>query len=86
VPGSTYELLRAALALRRERGLGRGDLTWWPDAGDDLVAFTNGALLVLANLGPEPVPLPDGAQVLLSSAPLTPDGAVPTDVTVWAQV
>jgi alpha-glucosidase len=86
VPGSTYELIRAALRLRREHGLGAGDLTWWPDAGSsgDVVAFTNGTLLVVANLGPEPVPLPPGAEVLLSSAPLTPEGEIPIDVTVWA--
>jgi alpha-glucosidase len=32
------------------------------------------------------VALPPGATVLLSSGPLTDDGAVPTDTTVWAAV
>ena len=80
VPGSTYELVRAALRLRREYGLGGGDLTWRSDRG---VTFSNGEILVMANPGPDPVPLPDGARVLLSSEPV--DGrTVPVDVTVWA--
>jgi alpha-glucosidase len=40
----------------------------------------------MTNLGPEPVALPAGAQVLLSSAPLDADGALPTDVTAWLTV
>ena len=51
VPGSTYELYRAALRLRRERGLGSGALAWVDGYGDDVVAFVNGRTLVVANLG-----------------------------------
>ena len=40
-------------------------------------------VLVITNLGPTPVALPAGAQRLLSSGPLTPEGLVPTDTTVW---
>jgi alpha-glucosidase len=39
---------------------------------------------VLANLGAEPVALPEGARVLVASGPLTDVGGVPTDTTVWA--
>jgi alpha-glucosidase len=84
VAGSTYELYRAALRLRRDRGLGEGKFT--PvDLGPEIVAFQNGSTLVVANLGPDPVPLPADATVLLPSAPLDA-GGVPTDVTVWASV
>ena len=83
VDGSTYELYRAALRLRRERGLGRGSLTFI-DATPDVLAARNNDTVVLVNLSPAPVPLPPGtAAVLLASAPLTDHGAVPTDVTVW---
>ncbi|ASW56388.1 glycoside hydrolase family 13 protein [Plantactinospora sp. KBS50] len=81
VPGSTYELYRSALRLRRESGLGGGECAWLP-SGDDVLAFRNGRLGVLTNFGADPVPLPDGARVLLSSGPLDPRG-VPTDVTAW---
>ncbi|WP_091069330.1 glycoside hydrolase family 13 protein [Micromonospora humi] len=81
VPGSTYELYRTALRLRREHGLARGPMRFL-SSGDEVLTFTNGDLTVLTNFGAAPVPLPDGATVLASSAPL--DGtAVPTDVTVW---
>jgi alpha-glucosidase len=83
VDGSTFELYKAALRLRRERGLGFGRLTMLePDP--DVVALRNGDLLVLANTGTGPVPLPAGATPLLASGPLVPDGAVPPDTTVWA--
>ncbi|MFG1660421.1 glycoside hydrolase family 13 protein [Micromonospora chersina] len=81
VDGSTYELYRTALRLRREHGLARGPMHWLT-SGDEVLTFTNGGLTVLTNFGTEPAPLPAGAEVLASSAPLDGD-AVPTDVTVW---
>jgi alpha-glucosidase len=44
---------------------------------------TGERVLVISNLGEEPVAVPAGAQVLVSSGPLTPKGWVPTDTTVW---
>jgi alpha-glucosidase len=84
-PGSTYEMYRQALALRRELALGRGSLGWLEPMPDDAVAFRNNDVLVLANLGTRPVDLPTGARVLLASADLDPAGRVPPDVTVWAR-
>ncbi|MGR6321732.1 glycoside hydrolase family 13 protein [Micromonospora soli] len=85
VPGSTYELYRTALRLRREHGLARGPLRWH-SSGDEVLIFSNRGLIVLTNFGAEPVPLPVGAKVLAASAPLDDDNAVPTDVTVWYRV
>ncbi|MEU6205794.1 alpha-amylase family glycosyl hydrolase [Micromonospora musae] len=82
VPGSTYETYRTALRLRREHGLGQGTLRW-RESGDTVLTFDNGGLTVLTNFGAATVPLPAGAEVLHASEPLTEDGAVPTDVTVW---
>ncbi|MFJ6198619.1 glycoside hydrolase family 13 protein [Micromonospora sp. NPDC092111] len=83
VPGSTYETYRTALRLRREHGLGRGTLAWL-SSGDEVLTFRNAGLTVLTNFGDTPVPPPAG-EVLHSSAPLDPDGRVPTDVTVWVR-
>ncbi|MGW5239160.1 glycoside hydrolase family 13 protein [Monashia sp. NPDC004114] len=88
VAGSTLELYRSLLATRRALALGIGSLTWVEGYAADVVALTNGSsergrVLVVANLGAEPVALPAGAEVILSSAPLE-DGLVPTDTTVWA--
>ena len=40
-------------------------------------------VLVIANLGAKPVAVPAGARILVSSGPLTSQGLVPTDTTVW---
>ena len=40
-------------------------------------------VVVIANLGAEPVAVPQGSKILVSSAPLTAEGLVPTDTTVW---
>jgi alpha-glucosidase len=85
VAGSTYEMYREALRLRRGYSLGDGSLDWLPDTGIDEVSFRNGEVLVIANLGDEPVELPVGARVLLASGDLDGD-RVPTDTTVWALV
>jgi len=83
-PASTLELYRAALALRAEHALGTGELSWVDGYGDPVVALRNRAVTVIANIGDEPVPLPQGT-LLLASGPLT-DGAVPVDTTVWVAV
>jgi alpha-glucosidase len=88
VPGSTLELYRALLAARRGHGLGAGSLSWLDGYPPQVVAFVNEPaagerVLVITNLGPNPVDVPEGAQILLSSGPLTPAGLVPADTTVW---
>lgn len=86
VPGSTYELYRAALRLRREHSLGTGTLEWLDGTGTDALRFRNGNVLVVTNLGTEPVELPADAPVLLASGDLDDDGRVLTDTTVWASL
>ncbi|MFJ2905793.1 glycoside hydrolase family 13 protein [Streptomyces sp. NPDC087212] len=79
--GSTLELYRAALKLRRKLLQGES-LTWVPDAPDGVVHFTRSdGWRCIANLSDTDVRLPPG-EVLLSSAPLT-DGRVGPDTTVW---
>lgn len=86
VEGSTLELYRTLLRVRRERGLGRGELTWADVAPADVLAFEvtseAGATAVLTNLGSDAVPIPPGSRVLATSGPL-PHDAIPTDTTVW---
>jgi alpha-glucosidase len=89
VTGSTYEFYRAAIELRRSRGLGSGSLTVVDGWGPDVLALQNGEVLILANLGPEPVVLPDGAVVLVASQALDEaDGVVTVacDVAIWARL
>ncbi|AXH97984.1 glycoside hydrolase family 13 protein [Ornithinimicrobium avium] len=87
VAGSTLELYRTMLRLRREDDLGMGELEWLGGYDPAVVAFTNSrpggrALTVLTNLGADPVALPEGLEVLLTSGRLE-DGLLPQDCTAW---
>jgi alpha-glucosidase len=49
------------------------------------IAYRNGAVIVITNLGPSALPLPSGA-VVLASGPLLSDGTgtlLPSDTTAW---
>ena len=90
VAGSTLELYRLLLRIRRDLGLGLGSLAWDELASDSVVAFRTlpvegDGVLVVTNTGSEPVALPAG-EVLVTSGPLADDGALPTDTTVWLRV
>ncbi len=79
-PGSTLSLYREALRLRRE--LQTGEALAWDEAPASVLSFTRpGGWRTVTNFGDEPVPLP-GGEVLLASAPLTPEG-LPAATTVW---
>ncbi len=88
VPGSTLELYRAALRLRRELQ-GAEELTWLDaEAGEaaapggTVLAFERpGGWVSVTNFGSAGVPLPAG-EVLLSSSDLG-DGVLPGETTVW---
>jgi alpha-glucosidase len=78
--GSTLELYRAALALRKEHDLGGGRLEWLKGYPKEVVAFRNGPVTVIANAGSGIVEIPAGA-VAISSEPVTTE--LPGDTTVW---
>lgn len=88
VEGSTLEMYRSLLTLRKERAVGRGALAEVEGLGEDVLAYVVTApdgerTLVIANLSTTPVGLPEGATVLVASGEL--DGRqVPTDTAVWA--
>jgi len=79
VAGSTLEMYRTALRIRRDRSLAASTLVWTESQPESL-DFTVAGVRVVANLSAEPLPLPRG-EVLLSSGPV--DGALPPDTTVW---
>ncbi|MBD7958403.1 glycoside hydrolase family 13 protein [Microbacterium sp. Sa4CUA7] len=80
-PASTLSLYRTLLAARRAHGLGAGALQWIDGFGDDVLAFRNGDVTVISNIGPTPVELPAG-EVIAASEPVT-GGVLPADTTVW---
>mgnify|MGYP001217610734 CR=1 FL=1 len=87
VPGSTYEMYRAALALRRAEALGSGGLAW-TGSHDDVLDLVNRDVRVVANLSTEPVTV-DADELLIASGPVARDGdgalVVEPDTTVWVR-
>jgi alpha-glucosidase len=86
VDGSTLELYRSALALRRSEPASASQELRWVSAGPHLLILERGhgpeRLQCVVNFGPAPVTLPAG-RVLLSSGELTAEGKLPGDVAVW---
>lgn len=81
-PGSTLNLYRSALRLRRSLGLGRGVLAW-RDAPAGVLAFGCGGVTVVVNTSSQPVPLGGyGARTLLASEDLS-DSGLPPYATAW---
>ncbi|HEV2592392.1 MAG TPA: alpha-amylase family glycosyl hydrolase [Gaiellaceae bacterium] len=81
-PESMLTLYRRGLSLRREAPWGAStDLQW--ASRDHVLAFSRGPRFVcFTNFGAEPIALPAGVELLLSSDDLE-EGAVPQDTTVW---
>jgi alpha-glucosidase len=81
VEGSTLELYRRALRLRRKLLEGE-ELTWTADTPPGVLAFARGdGWRCVANLSDTAIALPPG-EVRLSSAPIE-DGRIGPDTTVW---
>ncbi|MEC5198757.1 alpha-glucosidase [Arthrobacter sp. PL16] len=81
---STLSLYRTALQLRRDLRLGAGSLSWSRDLEQtDVVAFLNGEVLVLLNMGEFAVPLPSGSVIAASTPDAAVDGFLAPDACVW---
>jgi alpha-glucosidase len=79
VAGSTLEMYRLALAMRRDRGLASGAVTW--NASEpEVLDFAVAGVRVIANMSDDPIALPDG-EILHASGPV--GASLPTDTTVW---
>lgn len=80
-PGSVLSFYRRALAARRAHTDGLTESVDLLDAGDDVLAFTRGALTVVLNAGTDAVELPAG-DVVVASGELE-DRLLPADTAVW---
>jgi alpha-glucosidase len=81
-PDSTLSMYRAALRLRRERGLGRGPISWPEPPGPEVLVVARPGLVCATNCGAEPVRLPNRDPVL-ASGELPGSGVLPPDTTGW---
>jgi alpha-glucosidase len=86
VKGSFFEMVKAALSIRKgEAGLGDGEMNWI-DSTDDVIAFQRpGKFACYVNFGPAEVVIPYGSEVLISSAPLKGEH-IPADTAVWLRL
>ena len=82
-PESSLSLYRHLLATRREHGLGRGALSFVDGYPSDVIAFDNGPIRVVANLGDTAVDMPEG-EVVASSTTTVTDKVVSNQV-VWVR-
>lgn len=86
-PGSHLQMYKAGLALRRDLGLGAGSLSWVVgDQFPNCLAFVNGNVLVIMNLGQEPVVLPDGVLLLNSGTGTAGGRELGPDQTAWLEL
>nr|WP_243388900.1 glycoside hydrolase family 13 protein [Bifidobacterium simiarum] len=97
-PTSMLNLYRAALEWRRKLQTDDLTLTWLAEdqssnAPDGAEGSTGGVIAYrrangwanLTNFGSQPEALPEG-EILLTSGPLTPDGKLPQDTSIWIQL
>jgi alpha-glucosidase len=83
VAGSTLELYKSALRIRRELKLGEGSFAWLPQFTNEIsLGYRNGGILVIHNFGREPIAMPSG-DVILRSANETDHKHIAADETVW---
>jgi alpha-glucosidase len=84
VEGSTLELYKHALKLRKQLHLGEGSFEWAPEfVSEDSLGFVNGEILVIHNFGHSPIALPAGEIIASSIEGMTPGHALVADQTVW---
>jgi alpha-glucosidase len=87
VQGSTLELYKSLLKLRKSHDLGNGNLTWKNElAGQNGLAYLNNGILVVANIGGDKIKLPAGKILVSSQVGIQSEGTLETDQVAWIQI
>ena len=83
VKGSTLELYKSLLKVRKEHRLGHGSMKWITElSSDTTLAYENSGILVLANFTGESVKIPAG-EILLSTQSDLSSNELEYDQVVW---
>lgn len=86
IEGSTLELYKKMLGIRKKYELGHGDFSWHKDSlGDHSLGYVNSGVLVLANFTGSNIPIPQG-EILLSSQNDLSSGELTQDQVVWVKL
>jgi alpha-glucosidase len=87
IEGSTLELYKSLLKLRKSHDLGNGSLTWKNElVGENGLAYLNNGILVVANIGGDKIKLPIGKILVSSQVGLESEGTLETDQVAWIQI
>ena len=86
VAGSTLELYRQLLKIRKEFNMGLGNLKWVEELCDETtLAFDNSGVRVIANFGGS-VNLPSGELLATTQHDLTVEGVLEQDQVAWIRL
>ena len=87
VPGSTLELYKRLLKLRKDHQLGHGDFSWAPEhSGETSLAYRNNDVLVVANFDGPAIALPAGELLATTQHDLTVEGVLEHDQVAWIRL
>ena len=87
VAGSTLELYKRLIKIRKEYSLGSGEFRFAPEySSDSTLAYINNDVLVLSNFGPDSVDVPAGKLLVTTQHDLTIEGVLEHDQTVWLKL
>lgn len=87
VVGSTLELYKHALKVRKELQIGEGSFEWVPEfVSENSLGFRNGEILVIHNFGHEPIELPAGEVIASSLTGMSDGHPLVKDQTVWLKL
>jgi alpha-glucosidase len=86
VAGSTLELYKSALRIRRELKLGEGSFDWLPEYTDaQTLGYLNGDVIVVHNFGEAAIPMPSGELLLRSAGDASDNSKIEPHETVWVR-
>ncbi len=86
VAGSTLELYKSALRIRRELKLGEGSFEWLPEYTDaQTLGYRNGDVIVVHNFGEAAISMPSGELLLRSAGDASDGSKIEPHETVWVR-
>ena len=86
VAGSTLELYKSALRIRRELKMGEGSFDWLPEYTDaQTLGYRNGDVIVVHNFGEAAIPMPSGELLLRSAGDASDGSKIEPHETVWVR-
>ena len=87
VAGSTLELYKRLLSLRKSNALGDGNLEWVESlCTDSALAYKNNSVLVVVNFGPDSLALPEGELLVTTQHDLSIEGVLEHDQVAWIKL